>query len=342
MENIYLEFENELDNIKDLDNLNDLRVKYLSKKGVISNLMADIIKIEDKKEYGNKVNGLKQKILKDIETLNDKFVSEQISNQLESSKIDVTLPGKIKKVGTQNLLLRTQNEIISIFERLGYDVVYGPEVETDYYNFEALNLDQNHPARDMQDTFYINPELVLRTHTSNSQSRHLSQNINQELKILCPGKTYRRDDDDATHSHQFMQVEGLVVVKNDSDADASLKTLKTTLTMFAKEIFNDEDLQIRMRPSYFPFTEPSVEVDVTCTECRGKGCNICKDTGFIEILGAGITHKEVLSKAGYDVENFTAFAFGIGIDRITMLKYSIEDIRHLYTNDIRFIKQFSK
>ncbi len=223
---------------------------------------------------------------------------------------------------------------------MGFEVALGYEVETDFHNFEALNLGIDHPARDMQDSFYINPQLLLRTHTSNIQSRVLSTNKNKELKIICPGKVYRRDDDDATHSHQFMQIEGLVVVKKDSDYTASLKDLKSILTLFVREIFESDELKIRLRPSYFPFTEPSVEVDVTCSQCLGDGCSFCKQTGWIEVLGAGITNPKVLSIAGYDEKEFTGYAFGIGVERIALLKHNISDIRLIYQNANQFIDQF--
>lgn len=226
-------------------------------------------------------------------------------------------------------------DIEDFFIGLGYEIKEGYEVEQDYYNFEALNLPKSHPARDMQDSFYISEDILLRTHTSPVQARTLeAQKGEGPVKIICPGKVYRRDSDDATHSHQFTQIEGLVVDKN-----IHLSDLKGTLELFAKEIFGS-DREVRLRPSYFPFTEPSVEVDISCFKCKGSGCNVCKQTGWIEILGAGMVHPNVLEMAGFDSKEYSGFAFGMGPDRVAMLKYGIEDIRHLYTNDLRFIDQF--
>jgi phenylalanyl-tRNA synthetase alpha chain len=220
---------------------------------------------------------------------------------------------------------------------MGYEIAEGPEVERDYYNFEALNLPKGHPARDMQDSFYITDEILLRTHTSPVQARTMEKNEEKgPIKIICPGKVYRRDDDDATHSHQFMQIEGLVIDKNIRMSD-----LKGTLQAFAKKLFGEER-EIRLRPSFFPFTEPSVEMDISCMMCGGKGCGTCKGTGWIEILGAGMVHPNVLRMAGYDPKEYQGFAFGMGPERIAMLKYGVDDIRHFYTNDVRFLQQFKR
>ena len=221
-----------------------------------------------------------------------------------------------------------------IFTSMGYEVAEGPEVEMDLYNFEMMNLPKNHPARDMQDSFYINPNNLLRTHTSPVQARTMLKAKGEAIKVICPGKVYRRDDDDATHSHQFMQLEGLVVDKNITMSD-----LKGTLSLLMKKMLG-ENCKVRFRPSYFPFTEPSVEVDVTCFKCGGKGCPLCKGSGWIEVLGAGVVHPNVLRMAGYDPEVYKGFAFGIGIERITMLKHGIDDIRNFYISDPRFLKQF--
>ena len=230
--------------------------------------------------------------------------------------------------------MQTIEEIEDLFIGMGYEVAEGPEVEMDHYNFELLNLPKDHPARDMQDTFYIDPTTLLRTHTSPVQARTMLAKGGKPIKIICPGKVYRRDDDDATHSHQFMQVEGLVLGKN-----ISLGDLKGTLLAVARKIFGDER-EIRLRPSYFPFTEPSVEVDVTCFKCGGKGCSMCKGSGWIEVLGAGMVNNNVLTMCGYDPNEIQGFAFGIGVERFTMLKYGIDDIRNFYLSDIRFLKQF--
>jgi len=256
--------------------------------------------------------------------------------QLESETIDVTLPGRTVKVGNHHPLTRIIEEIEDLFIGMGYEVAEGPEVEKDYYNFEALNLPKGHPARDMQDTFYISEEILMRTHTSPVQARTMEKAQGKPIRIICPGKVFRRDNDDATHSHQFNQIEGLVVGE-----DIAMSDLKGTLDLFAKKMFG-EDREIRLRPSYFPFTEPSVEMDISCFKCGGEGCNVCKGTGWIEILGAGMVHPNVLEMAGYDPKKVTGFAFGMGPERIAMLKYGVDDIRHFYTNDVRFLEQFHR
>ncbi|MBH4862640.1 phenylalanine--tRNA ligase subunit alpha, partial [Staphylococcus aureus] len=257
------------------------------------------------------------------------------NKQLAEETIDVSLPGRHIEIGSKHPLTRTIEEIEDLFLGLGYEIVNGYEVEQDHYNFEMLNLPKSHPARDMQDSFYITDEILLRTHTSPVQARTMESRHGQgPVKIICPGKVYRRDSDDATHSHQFTQIEGLVVDKN-----VKMSDLKGTLELLAKKLFG-ADREIRLRPSYFPFTEPSVEVDVSCFKCKGKGCNVCKHTGWIEILGAGMVHPNVLEMAGFDSSEYSGFAFGMGPDRIAMLKYGIEDIRHFYTNDVRFLDQF--
>ncbi|MEG1301710.1 MAG: phenylalanine--tRNA ligase subunit alpha, partial [Erysipelotrichaceae bacterium] len=242
-----------------------------------------------------------------------------------------------QELGTLHPLVVVQQELEDLFIGLGYSVAEGPEVEMDLYNFERANIPQDHPARDMQDTFYINPEILLRTHTTAIQTRQLEKFAPKlPIKVICPGKVYRRDDDDATHSHQFTQCEGLVV-----DEHITMADLKGTLEFIAKRMFGESRV-IRFRPSYFQFTEPSVEVDVSCHICGGKGCNVCKGTGWIEILGAGMVHPNVLEMAGYDSTKCTGFAFGVGVERIAMLKYGIDDIRHFYTNDVRFLKTFTR
>ena len=247
------------------------------------------------------------------------------------------MPAAKIKVGCVHPITRIINEVEDLFISMGYDVLEGPEVESDLYNFEMLNLPKGHPARDTQDSFYITDDTLLRTQTSPVQVRTMLANTEKTpIRIICPGKTYRKDNDDATHSHQFTQIEGLVV-----DENISMTDLKGTLEIFAKKMFG-EKREIRFRPSYFPFTEPSIEVDVTCFNCKGKGCNICKNTGWIEILGAGMVHPNVLNMCGYDSNKYTGFAFGIGPERIAMLKYGISDIRNFYTNDIRFLHEFDK
>ena len=248
--------------------------------------------------------------------------------------IDVTLPGKEFKVGTSHPLSKTIEEVQEIFMGMGYSIAEGPEVEVDLYNFEMLNVPKGHPARDMQDSFYITENLLMRTQTSPVQVRTLLEKKGAPVKILAPGKVYRRDDDDATHSHQFMQFEGLVV-----DKHITMSDLKGTLQLFVQKMFGDSR-KIRFKPSYFPFTEPSVEVDVSCFKCGGKGCSMCKQSGWIEVLGAGMVHPNVLAAAGYDPEVYRGFAFGIGIERVTMLRHGIDDIRNFYLNDKRFLEQF--
>ncbi|MES3703441.1 phenylalanine--tRNA ligase subunit alpha [Staphylococcus arlettae] len=317
--------------------LQGIKVKYLGKKGSVSTLMKRMKDLpnEEKPAYGQQVNEVRQVIENAIEARQGILAEAKLEQQLATEKIDVTLPSRKIAIGAKHPLTRTIEEIEDLFLGLGYEIVDGYEVEQDYYNFEALNLPKSHPARDMQDSFYITEEILMRTHTSPVQARTMEQRNGQApVKIICPGKVYRRDSDDATHSHQFTQIEGLVV-----DENIKMSDLKGTLELLAKKLFGDAR-EIRLRPSYFPFTEPSVEVDISCFKCKGKGCNVCKHTGWIEILGAGMVHPNVLEKAGFDSEKYTGFAFGMGPDRIAMLKYGIEDIRHFYTNDVRFLNQF--
>ena len=260
----------------------------------------------------------------------------EIDKKLESEKIDITLPASKIRRGSKHPLNRIIEEVEDLFVSMGYDVVSGPELETDEYCFERLNLPKGHPARDMQDSFYITTEYLLRTQTSAVQARAMMANKEKSpIRIIVPGKTYRREDD-ATHSHQFNQVEGLVV-----DKDITFADLKGTLEIFMKYMLGD-DTKLRFRPSYFPFTEPSYEVDVSCFKCKGKGCNLCKNTGWIELLGAGMVHPNVLKMNGYDPEKYTGFAFGTGLDRLAMFKYEITDMRLLYQNDVRFLNQFDR
>jgi phenylalanyl-tRNA synthetase alpha chain len=325
--------------IKSLKDLQDFRVKYLGKKGPIQALMKNMKNLtnEERPKFGAEVNKVKQELSTKIEELQVKLEELALQHKYEKEKIDISLPATQFEVGVAHPLTQIIDEIEELFISMGYDVVEGPEVEVDHYNFEMLNLPKGHPARDMQDTFYITEELLMRTHTSPVQARTMEANIDKgPIRMICPGKVYRRDDDDATHSHQFTQIEGLVV-----DEGISMADLKGTLETLAKRMFG-EDREIRLRPSFFPFTEPSVEVDVTCAKCNGKGCNICKGTGWIEILGAGMVHPNVLEMAGYDSNKYTGFAFGMGPERIAMLRYGITDIRDFYTNDIRFLKQFNR
>jgi phenylalanyl-tRNA synthetase alpha chain len=325
--------------IKSMHKLNDAKAKYLGKKGAFSELMMlmkDLPK-EEKPAFGKMTNEAKQVIVKYIEEQRQLIEEAKVLEQLSQETIDVTLPGKKFNLGNRHILTQVVEELEDLFVGMGYTIEEGPEVEIDEYNFEKLNLPKDHPARDMQDTFYITEDTLLRTHTSPVQVRVMLEKGGKEpIKILCPGKVFRRDEDDATHSHQFMQIEGLVV-----DETTSMADLKGTLLEVANKMFG-AGRNIRLRPSYFPFTEPSVEVDISCHNCNGKGCNICKGTGWIEVLGAGMINNNVLEASGYDSSKYRGFAFGIGVERIAMLKYGINDIRQFYTNDLRFIKQFKK
>ncbi|WP_282173622.1 phenylalanine--tRNA ligase subunit alpha [Cytobacillus firmus] len=322
----------------DLKELNDIRVSYLGKKGPITEVLKGMGKLsaEERPKMGALANEVRDSIAAGIEKKQKHLEEAAVQEKLAAEKIDVTLPGRPVKSGNHHPLTRIIEEIEDLFIGMGYTVAEGPEVEKDYYNFEALNLPKGHPARDMQDSFYITEDILLRTHTSPVQARTMEKHEGKgPVKIICPGKVYRRDNDDATHSHQFMQIEGLVV-----DENIRMTDLKGTLQVFAKKMFGD-DREIRLRPSFFPFTEPSVEMDISCKICGGKGCSVCKGTGWIEILGAGMVHPNVLEMAGFDSKKYTGFAFGMGPERIAMLKYGVDDIRHFYTNDVRFLKQFS-
>ncbi|MBM7714765.1 phenylalanyl-tRNA synthetase alpha chain [Bacillus thermophilus] len=328
----------EIKDAADLKELNQVRVAYLGKKGPITEVLRGMGKLsaEERPKMGALANMVRETIAKAIENKHEELEQEAVRKKLESETIDITLPGRPVKMGSRHPLTKIIEEVEDLFIGMGYKVAEGPEVELDYYNFEAMNFPKGHPARDMQDSFYISEEIMLRTHTSPVQTRTMEKHKGKgPVKIICPGKVYRRDDDDATHSHQFMQIEGLVV-----DENITMGDLKGTLEVFAKKMFG-EDREIRLRPSFFPFTEPSVEMDISCKICQGDGCRVCKQTGWIEILGAGMVHPNVLEMAGFDSKKYTGFAFGMGPDRIAILKYGIDDIRHFYTNDIRFLKQFA-
>jgi phenylalanyl-tRNA synthetase alpha chain len=332
-------YDEELKNVNSLSLLNDLRVNYLGKKSKIQEFSERLrdLSNEDKKEVGKAINDTKNYIEYSLNELRITLELSELNSKLSKEKIDVTLPGTKLNSGIVHPITRVVNDIEELFISMGYDVLDGPEVESDLYNFEMLNLPKGHPARDTQDSFYITDEILLRTQTSPVQVRTMLANLEKTpIRIICPGKTYRKDNDDATHSHQFTQIEGLVV-----DENISMAHLKGTLEVFAKRMFGEER-EIRFRPSYFPFTEPSIEVDISCFNCGGKGCNICKGTGWIEILGAGMVHPNVLNMCGYDSKKYSGFAFGMGPERIAMLKYGINDIRNFYINDMRFLNQFDK
>jgi phenylalanyl-tRNA synthetase alpha chain len=321
-----------------IDKLNDVKNKYLSKKGSISSLMLKMkeLTIEERKKYGQLVNAVRAKVEDAINKKLEEAKAIELKKKLEKESIDITLPGKNYEEGKNNPFYKVLYEIEEIFIGMGYEVHDGPEVVSDEFNFELVNIPKDHPARDMQDSFYINDNLLLRTQTSSMQPQIMRLANGKPIKVICPGKCYRRDDDDVTHSHQFAQVEGLVIDKN-----INMSNLKGTLELFAKQMFS-KDAKVRFRSSYFPFTEPSVEVDISCFKCHGKGCPTCKNSGWIEILGAGMVHPNVLKMSGYDPEIYSGFAFGVGIDRVAMLRYGIDDIRRIYSNDIRFIEQFNK
>ena len=333
--------ENAINAIKIATNsreLDDVRVKYLGKKGELTAILRGMGSLtpEERPIIGSKVNEVRDQIESLIRERELNFEKMELEARLAKEKIDITLPSTKVKRGSKHPLNRIIEEVEDLFVSMGYDVVTGPELETDEYCFERLNLPKGHPARDMQDSFYITSEYLLRTQTSAVQARTMMANEEKTpIRVICPGKTYRRDDD-ATHSHQFSQVEGLVIDKNISLAD-----LKGTLEVFVRKMLG-ENLQLRFRPSYFPFTEPSYEVDVSCFKCGGNGCNLCKQTGWIEVLGSGMVHPNVLKMNGYDPEKYTGFAFGTGLDRLAMFKYGITDIRLLYQNDVRFLNQFDR
>lgn len=327
--------------VNSLKELNDLKVEYLGKKGPITEISSKMrdLSVDDKKEVGILLNDLRTEVNTLFDSLKEKLEAEALNKKLESEKIDISLPATKIKRGSKHPMSLTIEAIEDLFVSMGYDVVSGPELESDEYCFERLNLPKGHPARDMQDSFYITDEYLLRTQTSSVQARYMmSQDEKKPIRIIVPGKTYRREDD-ATHAPQFSQIEGLVIDKKENNV--SLADLKGTLEVFAREMLGD-NLELRFRPSYFPFTEPSYEVDVTCFKCGGKGCNLCKQTGWIEVFAAGMVHPNVLRMNGYDPEIWGGFAFGPGWDRITMFRYGIPDIRLMYQNDIRFLSEFDR
>lgn len=320
--------------------LNDLKVEYLGKKGKITELNSLIKTLDnkDKREFGMRVNELRQLFNDNYEDVKTKIEQEELNKKLESEKIDITLPATDISMGAPNILEKLIEEVEEVFMSMGYDVVDGPEIELDKYNFEMLNIPKGHPARDAQDTFYIEgEEILLRSQTSPVQVRTMLKGEGRvPVRMICPGKTYRRDDDDASHSHQFMQIEGLLVDKN-----ISLSDLKGTMDVLFKRLFG-QDVETRFRPSYYQFTEPSVEVDVTCVNCRGKGCSVCKKTGWVTVVGAGVVHPNVLRMSGYDPSIWSGFAFGFGAERLAMMKYDINDIRTFYNTDLREVNTFDR
>jgi phenylalanyl-tRNA synthetase alpha chain len=327
------EAESKLSTLENQKDLEELRVRYLGRKGLFTSLLRQLgqVSAEDRPRLGKLANQIKEDLDQKFNAKNTELAG---SATLETvSRDDLSLPGRIAPFGRLHPVTQIMDEVCSIFVDLGFAVAEGPDVELDYYNFEALNIPKHHPARDMHDTFYISDSILLRTHTSPMQIRAMEKE-QPPLRIIAPGKVYRCDSD-ITHTPMFQQVEGFLVDRKVSFAD-----LKGVLTVFCQKMFDQEDIRLRFRPSFFPFTEPSAEVDIGCVICRGDGCRVCKQTGWLEILGAGMIDPEVLKMVNYDPEEFSGFAFGLGIERIAMLKYGIDDIRLFYENDLRFLNQF--
>ncbi len=340
MDNLLKEIKEKIEKITNLKELNDLKVEYLSKKGPISELSLKMkdLSVEEKKEYGMKLNSFKNEVNNLFDTLKEKLETEELNKKLENEKIDITLPATKIKNGVPNIDEVIIEDAEEFFISMGYDVVEGPEIELDKYNFEMLNLPKEHPARDAQDTFYLKDDTVLlRSQTSPVQIREmLSKGGKEPVRIICPGKTYRRENTDMTHEQEFAQIEGLVIDKN-----ISLSDLKGTFNAFVKHVFGEE-VEARFRPSYYPFTEPSVEMDMSCPKCKGEGCSMCKPKGWITICGGGMVHPNVLKACGYDPDIWQGFAFGAAAERIAMLKYGITDIRTIHQNDLRENKIFDR
>ena len=326
----------QIDASENLDKLNEVRVSALGKKGALTELLKSMKEVapQDRPKVGQMVNEVRAEIETALETEKAKLEDRVMEARLKNEVIDVTLPAKKNSVGHRHPNTIALEEVERIFVGMGYEVVRGPEVEKDYYNFEALNLPKDHPARDMQDSFYITEDILMRSQTSPVQARTMQKNEpNAPIRMIAPGRVYRRDEYDATHSPMFTQVEGLVIDEGITFAD-----LKGTLELFLRQIFS-EDVKVRLRPSFFPFTEPSTEVDISCVMCHGKGCKVCKGTGWLEILGA-MVHPHVLEMSGYDPKKVSGFAFGMGVERIAMLSYGVDDLRLFYDNDMRFLRQF--
>ena len=333
------EIKEKIKKVVNLNELYNLKLEYLGKKGRITDMLASLkeLTIEQKKIEGQKINEIKNFFNEIYNTKEEELKEEEKNALLEKEKIDLTLPGLNFKTGGAHPLLMIQEELEEVFKTMGYIVVKGPEVEKIDNNFTYLNIEENHPSRSSSDTFYIDDNILLRTQTSAMQIRFMKEMEEKKaFKLVCPGKVYRKDDDDMTHSHEFHQMEALVV-----DYKSNLTNLKNTLENLVKNFFNTNG-KIRFRPSFFPFTEPSYEVDIECFKCGGKGCSTCKNTGFIEVLGAGMVHPNVLKNCGFDPEKFQGFAFGIGLERLAMFRYQINDVRDFYINDLRFNRNFKR
>ena len=340
VEKLLNEVKKVFDKVKDINELSKLKVEYMGKKGKITevNSLIKTLDNDKKKEFGMKVNEVKNLFNSLYEEKKNYFAKEELNKKLANEKIDITLPSVKIPVGAPSILEKLIENVEEVCMSMGYDVVDGPEIELDKYNFEMLNIPKGHPARDAQDTFYIEgSEILLRSQTSPVQVRTMLEGKGEvPIRVICPGKTYRRDNDDATHSHQFMQIEGLLVDKN-----IKLSDLKGTIEVIVRKLFGN-DVNVRFRPSYYQFTEPSVEVDITCFNCKGKGCSICKNTGYITVAGAGVVHPNVLRMSGYDPSLWSGFAFGFGAERLAMLKYGIDDLRVFYNTDLREVDVFDR
>lgn len=330
--NINISFDNDINNLKNLKELEEIRIKYLGRNGLVSALFEELKNIpgEEKPKYGKDLNFLRSSLTEKFNNLKIKLESDLTSAE---DKIDLSLPGNSRTIGSKHILTQTLDEITSIFKGMGFSVSEGPEIESDYNNFEALNFPPDHPARDMQDTFFISNDFLLRTHTSPVQIRVMEKH-KPPVRVIMPGRVYRNEAVSSRSYCMFHQIEGLYV-----DTDVTFSELKGTLVGFAKQFYG-EDLKYRFRPSFFPFTEPSAEVDITCFLCKGEGCRVCKMSGWLEILGCGMVDPNVFKYVGYDSEKYTGYAFGMGIERIGLLKYNISDIRTYFENDLRFLKQF--
>lgn len=338
LQELYSRAITDIEQVNDFNSLQNVRNTYLSKKSELNGLMSKMrdLSPDERASFGQLINKIKSELTEKIENKRKEVEEKELQEKLMKEVIDFTEPNTTFKKGSKHPFNAVVDQVCEIFIGMGYNIAEGPEVELDHFNFELLNVPKDHPARDMQDTFFIDENHLMRSQTSPVQAHvMLSKNGEGPIKIISPGKVYRRDDD-ATHSHQFGQIEGLVIDKN-----VNMGNLLSTLELFARSMFG-EKREVRMRSSYFPFTEPSVEADISCFECGGKGCPLCKGTGWIEILGAGMVHPHVLEMCGFDTKEYQGFAFGIGIERVGMLKYGIDDIRRFYTNDIRFNKQFDK
>ncbi|ORX24062.1 phenylalanine--tRNA ligase subunit alpha [Thermoanaerobacterium sp. PSU-2] len=335
LRNLLEEAKKELSSAESLKTLEEIRVKYLGKKGELTQILRGMgsLSPEERPIIGKISNEVREEIEKELTQKREEVLKQEKGKKIKSEYIDITLPGKVHEIGHKHPMTKVLDEIKDIFLGLGFSIAEGPEIELDYYNFEALNTPPDHPARDLQDTFYITKNILLRTQTSPVQVRTMEKS-KPPIKVISPGRVYRSDEIDATHSPVFNQIEGLAV-----DEGITMGDLKGVLNLFAKRLFGS-DTKTKFRPHYFPFTEPSAEMDVSCFACGGKGCRVCGYSGWIEILGSGMVHPNVLRMSGIDPEKYSGFAFGMGLDRITMLKYGIDDLRLLYENDLRFIKQF--